>query len=357
MTFQFSARLAARDFSVELSIEKGETLAVLGPNGAGKSTLIELIAGLQRADAGSSSLNGEFLFDLPSTWVPAHKRPIALLSQDPLLFPHLDVLANVAFGPRSSGASRRQSRSRAQYWLDTVGSGQLSSRRSHQLSGGESQRVAIARALARDPQLLLLDEPMAALDVTVAPMIRATLREVLHDRTTILVTHDALDALSLANQVLVVEAGRVVERGHTREVLERPQTHFAAAIAGLALVHGIGTPTGMRTVDGQHLATVHGHAALEGTPVIGAVRPADVRLSREVGSLPPNSGRGRVLEVEPRGDLVRVRFASLAADVRASVVADLDITTTSEVSWRVPPEALTVYAQRPVATSWLAGTA
>ena len=181
-------------------------------------------------------LDGEALTDVgpgrPGTMVAPHARRTALLGQDALLFPHLDALENVAFGPRSRGTSRSTARADAQRWLDEVGVGDLADRRPRQLSGGQAQRVAVARALAADPRVLLLDEPMAALDVAVQPALRQVLRRVLADRTAIVVTHDPLDALLLADRVVVLESGRVVEEGPSRDVLARPRSAFAGRLAG-----------------------------------------------------------------------------------------------------------------------------
>ena len=186
--------------------------------------------------------------------VAPHRRRIALLAQEPLLFPHLSVLDNVAFGPRSAGAGRSESRGRAREWLEEVGIGDLADRRPAQLSGGQAQRAAVARALAAEPDLLLLDEPMAALDVAVTPALRQTLRRVLAERTCVVVTHDVLDALLLADRVLVLEGGRVVEQGPTREVLTRPRSAFAARLAGLNLVVGTWSDGGAAARRRQHAA-------------------------------------------------------------------------------------------------------
>ncbi|MBW4094761.1 MAG: ATP-binding cassette domain-containing protein, partial [Acidobacteria bacterium] len=178
MTFSFAATLAQRNFNVSLSIQPGETVAVLGPNGAGKSTLLGIIAGLLRPDSGHAELDGTPLFRLDGgsrVWRPPHQRGMALLAQDALLFPHLSVQENVAFGPRSRGASPANARKTADHWLAELDATEFANRRPSQLSGGQAQRVAVARALAANPQLLLLDEPMAALDVDSAPLLRTVL--------------------------------------------------------------------------------------------------------------------------------------------------------------------------------------
>ena len=179
MRFELEARVEERGVDVALEVAAGETLAVLGPNGSGKSTALWVTAGLVQPDAGRVVLDGRVLTDVgpgrPGVRVPPHARRTALLGQEPLLFPHLDAVENVAFGPRSSGTPRAAARQDAQRWLDEVGVGELAARRPSQLSGGQAQRVAVARALAGRPGLLLLDEPLAALDVAVLPALRLSL--------------------------------------------------------------------------------------------------------------------------------------------------------------------------------------
>ncbi len=208
-----TARLAARDVDLSLSVPPGATVAVTGHNGAGKSTLFAVLAGLLVPDTGRCTLGGTVLFDLDATgrgrWVPPHERGIALMAQEPLLFPHLSVLENVAFGPRSRGAGRARSRAAARHWLAEVGAGQFADRRPAQLSGGQAQRVAIARALAAEPRLLLLDEPFSALDAAARPLVRELLVRVLAGRTALVISHDPGDAAALAEHVVVLEHGRV----------------------------------------------------------------------------------------------------------------------------------------------------
>ncbi|MEX5300123.1 ATP-binding cassette domain-containing protein [Kocuria sp. CPCC 205292] len=207
------ARVAARDWALSLSVPPGATVAVTGHNGAGKSTLFAVLAGLLVPDTGRCTLGGSVLFDLDGSgrgsWAPPHERGIALMAQEPLLFPHLSVLENVAFGPRSRGAGRARSRDAARHWLAEVGAEQFAGRRPAQLSGGQAQRVAIARALAAEPRLLLLDEPFSALDAATTPVVRELLVRVLEGRTALVVSHDPADAAALAEHVVVLENGRV----------------------------------------------------------------------------------------------------------------------------------------------------
>ena len=257
-SLDISVTFLDRDIVADLQVADGETVAILGPNGAGKSSLLAAVAGTLRPDSGrgtlsGSGMSGSGLFDIggsgPDVWVPPHARGIALMAQDPLLFPHLSVLDNVAFGPRSTGASRSESRVAARGWLQEVDAVDLTDRMPSQLSGGQAQRIAVARALAAEPALLLLDEPMAALDVTVVPAVRAMLSRVLAGRTAVIVTHDVLDALLLADRVVVMEAGRIVEEGLTADVLARPRSRFGASIAGLNLLRGTAAGGTVRTPD------------------------------------------------------------------------------------------------------------
>ncbi|PPI18385.1 molybdenum ABC transporter ATP-binding protein [Rathayibacter sp. AY1D2] len=335
MSLRLEARLAARGIDVRIDVAEGETIALLGPNGAGKSTVLELIAGLVRADSGRATAGGDLLFD-DRRWTPPHRRPVALLAQDPLLFPHLSVRENAAFGPRSAGTGRARSRERAERELAAAGVADLADRRPGSLSGGQAQRVALARALATDPRLLLLDEPLAAVDARTAPVLRRMLREVLADRSAIVVTHDVLDAWTLADRVLVLHGGRVVEEGPTARVLTRPRTAFTAELAGLELLEGVRTATGLRTADGHELSGVAAEPVAVGAAVLAAVRPSAVSVGE--GGL-----RAVITDVEQRGDAVRVRSALLTADVPAADAARLDLAPGREAGFTVAPEDLLVY--------------
>jgi len=349
---RFEATLADRSLDLSIDLQTGHTLAVLGANGAGKSSLLDILAGLLRPDTGRASLAGRTLFDLggahPARWLPPHRRGVSLLAQQPLLFPHLTVLDNVAFGPRSAGQSRRQSRVAAVHWLEEVDALHLADRKPAQLSGGQSQRIAVARALASDPALLLLDEPLAALDVAVAQDVRRMLRRVLAARTVVFVTHDILDALTLADRVVVIRDGVIVEQGPTRQVLQRPRTRFTAELAGLNLLTGVGTATGLQLDDGTAVTStaVSGESAsIVGRAAAVAVSPSAVSVSTEV---PPagtaNVVRATIRDLDPHGDLVRVRSDVLAADVLPDVVVDLDLAAGASVYFTFDPAMATHYA-------------
>jgi molybdate transport system ATP-binding protein len=344
VSLSFAARVDARGFDLAVEIAEGETVAVLGPNGAGKSTLLGLIAGLLRADAGRAILDGSPLFDSAAgTFAAPHTRGVSLLAQDALLFPHLTALENVAFGPRSAGARPAAARTTARAWLAEVDATELADRRPARLSGGQAQRIAVARALASAPRLLLLDEPMAALDVSVAPAVRRMLRRVLADRTAVIVTHDVLDAYTLADRVLVLEGGRVVEQGPVREVLERPRTAFAAGLAGLNLLGGVRTSEGLRLDDGSLVRASAPVSVDVGARVAATVRPAAVTVSLAEPVSAANVVRERIHDLEPRGDVIRVRAGVLSADVAPALVADLDLAPGQDAWFAFEPADVAVY--------------
>jgi molybdate transport system ATP-binding protein len=207
-----AARVDSRDVEAEFCVANGETVALTGPNGAGKSTLLGMIAGTVAVSSGSISVGG-----VDVTGLPPHRRRVTLLAQDPLLFPHLTALDNVAFGPRARGSARSEARATALGWLEAVGLADLAHRKPRELSGGQAQRVAVARALAIRPDVVLLDEPLRALDVDVAPAVRALLGNVLADVTTILVSHDPEDVRVLADRTLQIADGRVSRRSHSSD--------------------------------------------------------------------------------------------------------------------------------------------
>ena len=350
------ARVESRGLDVELVVAPGEVLAVLGPNGAGKSTLLDVVAGLLQPDKGRVVLDDRVLTDTAgSIAVQPYRRSVGLLAQEPLLFPHLTVRENVAFAPRSAGRGRRESYAAAARWLEEVDAATLASRRPRQLSGGQAQRVAVARALAAEPGLLLLDEPMAALDVGAAPAVRTLLRRVLRtgDRTAMIVTHDVLDALSLADRAVVIDGGRIVEEGPVSRVLTRPRSVFAARIAGINLLAGKVAADGLDTVAG----TVHGVAEDECVPgdrAVAVFAPSAVAIHRShpEGS-PRNMFRVRIAEiggVGGQGHAIRVRAEDhqdgspgLMADVTAGAVAELHLVPGDDVWFAVKAREVAMY--------------
>ncbi|WP_024818186.1 sulfate/molybdate ABC transporter ATP-binding protein [Arthrobacter sp. 31Y] len=353
MNFELQASLRARNFEMSLSLKDGETVAILGPNGAGKSTLLGVIAGLLRPDSGSARIGDKELFNLDGgthLWNPPHLRGTALLAQEALLFPHLNALDNVAFGPRSAGASTAAARETAHHWLEEVDAANLAKRKPAQLSGGQAQRVAVARALAAEPELLLLDEPMAALDIHAAPLLRRVLKRVLQDRKAIIVTHDVLDAYMLADRVIVVEKGQIAEEGPTRQVLERPRSHFAAGLAGLNLVTGTITEDGITTPDGRVFAGHHDSdwSPSPGQAGVAAFPPSSVSVFLgDVHGSPRNSFPVTITDLEPHGDQIRVRAGdpaqALSADITPAASADLGLVPGMDVRFVVKSALVSVY--------------
>ncbi|MFC4147389.1 ABC transporter ATP-binding protein [Micromonospora mangrovi] len=310
---------------VRLEIAAGEVVALLGPNGAGKTTALRALAGLHPLTAGHLTLDGVDL-DRPARrrWVPPERRPVGVVFQDYLLFPHLTARDNVAFGPRRHGADRRAARALAESWLDRVGLAAQAGRRPRQLSGGQAQRVALARALAVDPALLLLDEPLAALDARTRLDTRAELHRHLadHPGATLLVTHDPLDALVLADRLVIVEEGRVVQSGDAASVTARPRTDYVARLVGLNLHRGRADGHTVRVGDLALTAAdrVDGDAFVAFPPAAVALHPG-----RPHGS-PRNTWPATVTMVQRHGDNLRVQLDGpivVAADVTPAAAAQL----------------------------------
>jgi molybdate transport system ATP-binding protein len=349
MGLELEATVRDRGVELTLSVGDGEVVAVLGANGAGKSTMLAVLAGLLRPDSGRATLDDHELFAIgpshrPESWVAPHARGVALLAQEPLLFPHLTALDNVAFAPRSGGRSRTASRAVAARWLAEVDASDLADRRPAQLSGGQAQRVAVARALAAEPRLLLLDEPMAALDVAVAPALRQLLRRVLRGRAAVVVTHDVLDALLLADRVLVMDGGRVVEAGSTAQVLGRPRSAFAARIAGLNMVRGTFEGHGVRHPSGLHVEGLAEQPIHQGDTAVAVFRPSSVGVyARAPGGSPRNVIDVTIAELEPHGDQVRVRTGELSADVTAAAVAELGLAPGTPVVFATKASEVAIY--------------
>ena len=313
----------------EIEARPGEVVALLGPNGAGKTTLLRALAGLTPLSRGTLTLDHRSL-DEPATttFVPVEERPIGLVFQDYRLFPHLSVLDNVAFGPRSRGRSRQESRSTAAQWLDRLHLTTHAKARPKQLSGGQAQRVALARALATEPALLLLDEPLSALDAQTRHTVRSTLQEHLADFAgpTVLVTHDPLEAMVLADRLVVVEGGRVVQAGAPADVARRPATAYVARLMGLNLYAGRGDGRMVTLSGGGKLVAAD---AMTGDLLL-AVRPSafTVGLARSANVSSRNGWRGVVGGMELLGDRVRLQVEGeppALVDVTPAAVAELEL--------------------------------
>ena len=305
----------------------GRITAVLGPNGSGKTTLLHAISGLHALDRGRIELEGRILDDPGAgLFVPAEDRRIGLVFQDFLLFPHLSVRANVEFGPRSRGLDHPQRR--ADEWLRRFDIHDFADRKPSALSGGQAQRVALARALASEPEMLLLDEPMAALDASTRVDVRRELRRHLRDfeGPTLLVTHDPLDALVLADDVVVLEAGRVSQAGTTDDVAKRPATAYVATLMGANLIHAVAADGVATCPDGSTVA-IPDHSL--GGDVVVVIRPEAIVLHR---TPPEGSARNvwpvTVVDIEAQLDRSLVHVSGppdLAVAVTAASTQDLDL--------------------------------
>ena len=332
MSLDLDIRIAVGDFTLEMAMAAadGETVAVLGPNGAGKSTLVRTLAGLSPIEAGHIAIDQQTV-DEPATsrFVRPDARAVGVVFQDRLLFPHLSALDNVAFGLRCRHVPRGEARRRAAAWLERVGLDAKADARPAQLSGGEAQRVALARALVVEPRLLLLDEPLGALDVTTKADVRRELVEHLARFTgvRVLVTHDPLEAAALAGRLVVVEQGRVVQEGTFDELTARPRTEYVASLVGTNLFRGVAGDGLVALPDGGSLAVGFGPSG----PVLAAVHPRAVVLST---NRPDGSARtawpGRVGEIDSVGDRCRI-------SVRGEISVVAEITSAARVALGLVP--------------------
>jgi molybdate transport system ATP-binding protein len=321
-------RLGSLELDVELEMPPGPVVGLLGPNGAGKTTLLRVLAGLLRPDEGRVVLDGRVLDDTATgEHVPAEERPVGVVFQSYVLFPHLSALENVAFGLRSRGVPKSEARSRAAEWLGRVGLAGFRGHKPKQLSGGQAQRVALARAMATEPRLLLLDEPLAALDASTRLETRRELRRQLdgYDGVRLLVTHDPMEAIALAERLVVLEAGRISQTGTPQEVSEHPRSRYVADLVGVNLYRG--RATGEEILIGAHgrlVAPDAGHGE-----VFAVVHPHAVSLWRQPpAGTPRNVWPGTVEALDLEGERVRVRVGGLLpiiAEVTPAAVADLEL--------------------------------
>ncbi|MDO4655051.1 ABC transporter permease [Actinomyces sp.] len=372
---QVAFELAERSVVVDLEVEAGRTTALVGPNGSGKSTVCSVVAGLLDAENGQVVLGGRVL-DGTGGFVRAGRRQVALLSQEPGVFTHMSVLGNVVFALRCQGVSRAEATRRARAELAAVGADHLASRPGGALSGGQAARVALARALATGPRLLVLDEPMAALDVTARQEMRRLVARRCAEEglTLLLVTHDVLDLTALAEDVVVLDRGRVVEQGPTARILSAPRSDFVAHLTGTAVLTGVvdgdAEAPGLRLPSGrvihgrpredaadghvgeQSHRDSHDEVLRPGAPGIALVPPDAVALYRQApqGS-PRNVLTGRVTGLERSGPLVSVRLEleagqRLSAAVTAGAVAELGITEGREVCCVIKAVQVRILARR-----------
>jgi molybdate transport system ATP-binding protein len=332
---------------VSLSVAGGETVAVLGPNGAGKTSLLRALAGLLPLDRGRVVLNNRVLEDASTRLrQPVERRSIGIVFQDYLLFSHLSVIDNVAFGLRAHRMGKAEAMAKARSWLDRVGLSQYADRKPGALSGGQAQRAALARAMATDPALLLLDEPMAALDASTRADLRRQLRQELSafGGIRLLVTHDPVEALALADRLIVIEGGRILQQGTAPEVTQRPRSRYVADLVGVNLFRGRAAGNTIALRDGGALTVAD---AGEGE-VFAVVHPRTVALyrSRPDGT-PRNLWEGHAVDLDLLGDRVRVRLSgspSIVAEVTPAAVRELGLDRGDSVWISVKATEIVVYA-------------
>src|SRR5437660_2600430 len=348
MTLEASVgvRAGALDLDAELVARPGEVTALVGANGAGKSTVLRAIAGLVAVSRGSVRLDGAVLEDAAAgIRLPPERRRIGVVFQDGLLFPHLSAVDNVAFGLRGNGVSRAEAGRRATDWLGRLGLDDVARLRPGALSGGQAQRVALARALAPQPRLLLLDEPLSALDQAARVEVRRALRSELarFGGCCVLVTHEPHEALGLTSHLVVLEGGRVVQAGTPQEVAARPRSSYVADLVGVNLLSARG--------DGGQVVLDSGAALLvpartEGR-VLVVIHPRAVGLyrSRPEGS-PRNVWLARVEDIDPEGELVRVRLGGdtpVVAELTRAAREELALVPGAEVWASVKATEIAVY--------------
>jgi len=319
-------RLGTLELDVDFEVAPGRIVGLLGPNGAGKTTLLRVLAGLIRPDEGRVVLDDVVLDDTSrGVHVPAEKRPVGVVFQHYVLFPHLSALENVAFGLRSRGVAKAEARRTAAEWLSRVGLEGFLSNKPKQLSGGQAQRVALARALATQPRLLLLDEPLAALDASTRLETRRELRRQLdaYDGVRLLVTHDPVEAIALAERLIVLEDGHVSQTGTPQEISEQPRSRYVADLVGVNLYRGWAED------DEVHVGTA-GRLVAPGAgrgEVFAVVHPHAVALYRDPpAGTPRNVWQGTVEALDLEGERVRVRVNGplpIVAEVTPGAVADL----------------------------------
>jgi molybdate transport system ATP-binding protein len=320
-------QLGSLSLDVDLHAGDGETVAILGPNGAGKTTLLRTLAGLSPIDSGRIELDGQVLDDGGRVFLQPEHRPIGVVFQDYLLFPHLSVLENVAFGLRSRGVSRATARQTAGASLAAVGLADRGASKPRELSGGQAQRVALARATATEPRLLLLDEPLAALDQSARGATRRELQSHLASfpGVRLLVTHDPLDAAVLADRLVILEQGRVIQSGTFADVSARPRSSYVAELVGVNLLRGVARGDSIALPGGAEVVAPGAGVG----PALAVIHPRSVALHRTAPSgSPRNVSAGRVESIELLGDRVRIRVdgpVPLIAEITPSALHELEL--------------------------------
>ena len=315
LSANISVALGSFDLDVQFTVAPGEVVALLGPNGAGKSTVLRVLAGLTPLDSGCITIDDSVVDDpAADVFVATDARPVGVVFQDYLLFANMTAVENVAFGLRARGMPRAQARAIAAEWLGRMGLADHAGHRPHQLSGGQAQRVALARSLATQPRLLLLDEPLAALDAGTRAEVRGDLRRHLatFEGMRLLVTHDPIDAYAIADRVIVLEEGRVSQTGSLAEVTAQPRSRYVAELIGVNLLSG-NLASGVLTIaNGAQIVTAHDSDPSQQTPdgpALVTIRPQSIALhpERPMGST-RNVWPVTVTDIDQYADRVRVRL-------------------------------------------------
>ncbi|ANC71539.1 Fe3+/spermidine/putrescine ABC transporter ATP-binding protein [Deinococcus radiodurans R1 = ATCC 13939 = DSM 20539] len=333
---------------IDLDIRRGEFFSLLGPSGCGKTTLLRILAGFEQADSGAVVIGGRDM-----TGIPAHRRPVNTVFQSYALFPHLSVADNVAFGLKQKGVRGAELRQRVERAMETVQIGQFGNRKPDQLSGGQRQRVALARAIVNQPEVLLLDEPLSALDLKLRKQLQVELSNLQEDLgiTFVFVTHDQEEALVMSDRIAVMNQGRIEQLGRAEDLYERPRTAFVANFLGssnllagrVAELHG--TEATVQTEFGP-LRTLHGAGLSVGQEVTLSIRPEKLRMERD-DETEGNEVRARVDDIVYTGAenqyLLEAHGQRLVAfQLNADIGADEDFDYDEEVALYLPPASLVV---------------
>lgn len=345
--FQY-VRPSGFTLDVDLTLPDGQTTALLGPNGSGKSTLVDVLAGHLRVTNGTIRIGDRLVDDAgSSTFVRPEERKLGIVHQRYLLFEHLTVEDNIAFANSVRGQSRSESRRAAAEWIEALDLTALAQRRPSQLSGGQQQRVALGRALASEPTALFLDEPLSALDVQAKAALRPLLKKVLAEfrGPRLIITHDPIDAKFFADRVLILEDGMLTQGGSLLEVAARPQSAYAAALAGVNLLMG-SNDAGTVTVDGTTAPLTTSNSTTSGAVLI-TIKPTAVALhSKEPAGSSRNRWQTTIATVEELGEITRVTLAEpfrLNVDVTPAAADSMNLQSGSTVWAAVKATEVHVY--------------